>query len=413
MWWPGRPADRHHARLRGDMRDAIEDFMRHPVLLPVCLGLMLTGAALAQPAPQATPATPASEERAPPRGPAPETASSPTPAQSPARAAQSERTRETEADPPLPRIEPDAGPRTDGAEVSPAPPVRPPVLAWLESQGVTLTELGEEGGLRAWLGEARGGQMQVFYVTPDGRHLVAGLMFREGGSNVTAAQLAAMRERFDAERRRIQEQERRMATAQQRLDGGIDRALTSIPAQPSPSADSPRASGQEPAQPPAPSPEQVALRDRVVRAAEATAWFSIGQEGRPVVYLLADPQCPHCHAVWAQLRPRVEAGDILVKVILIGGLPGSEERAISILSRPEPGRVWFAGEGSTTARVAPPPPETSRQFQVARRLLQTNLDFAREMGVRGTPWIAYVDRNGVLRMVEGAVDMGQFLREIR
>lgn len=314
-----------------------------------------------------------------------------------------------DAEPELPRVEaaqPSSQVAVERPQVSSA---RPPVLAWLESQGVSLTALGEEGGLHAYLGEAAGGQMQVFYVTPDGQHLVAGLMFREGGANVTAAQLAAMRERFDAERRRIQEQERRMATAQRTLDGGLDRALTPAPQR----VPVPETPSSTPPSVREVSPEQAAHRDRVVRAAEATAWFSLGREGAPVVYLLADPQCPHCHSVWAQLRPRVEAGDIMVKVILVGGLPGSEERAISILSRPEPGRAWFAGEGSTPARVAPPPAETSRPFQVARRLLQTNLEFAREMGIRGTPWLAYVARDGGLRTVEGATDMSVFLRDLR
>jgi len=309
------------------------------------------------------------------------------------------------AEPPLPVIEP--LPETSSPAVA-SRPARAPALLWLESQGVTLTALGEEGGLSAYLGEAPGGQMQVFYLTPDGQHIVAGMMFREGGSNVTAAQLAAMRERFNAERRRIQEQESRMATAQQALGGGLDRALTPAPQRaPLPSAQEARPAS------PGPSAEHVALRDRVVRAAEATAWFSLGRDGAPVVYMLADPQCPHCHNVWAQLRPRIEAGEIMVKIILVGALPGSEERAISILSRSEPGRAWLAGEGSTNARVAPPPAETSRQFQMAQRLLRANLDFAREMGIRGTPWLAYVGRDGELRTVEGATDMGVFLRNIR
>lgn len=320
---------------------------------------------------------------------------------------------EVVSEPELPRS--DVPAVSSGDNVSPSEgggrPQRPPVLTWLEAQGVTLTALGEEGGLHAYLGEAPGGQMQVFYVTPDGRHIVAGLMFREGGTNITAAQLAAMRERFDAERRRLQEQERRLATAHRTMEGGLDRALTP----PSARASGPAASGASaaPAEASSPTPAQMAMRERVVRAAEATAWFSLGREEAPVVYLLADPQCPHCHSVWAQLRPRVEAGDIRVKVILVGALPGSEERAISILARPEPGRVWYAGEGSTAARVAPPPPEQSRQFQVARRLVHANLEFAREMGIRGTPWVAYVARDGTLRSVEGAVDMAAFLRDIR
>lgn len=319
-----------------------------------------------------------------------------------------------DGEPELPRIEtPSPGASSPGAAAPEArTPERPPILAWLESQGVTLTALGQEGGLFAYLGEAVGGQMQVFYVTPDGRHIVAGLMFREGGSNVTAEQLAVMRERFSAEQRRIQEQQQRMEAARRVLDGGLDRALTPAPER----APAPAAASSAVAAPSAPSAltaEQIATRDRVVRAAEATAWFSLGRDGAPVVYMLADPQCPYCHSVWAQLRPRVEAGEIQVKIILVGALPGSEERAISILARPEPGRVWFAGEGSSSRPVAPPPAETSRQFQVARRLLQANLEFARALGVRGTPWLAYVGADGALRTVEGATDMSVFLRGIR
>jgi len=334
------------------------------------------------------------------------TSASTQPSTKPAEQSSSRPAESSAAELPLPVIEPI--PETSAPAVEALKPVRASVLTWLESQGVVLTALGEEGGLSAYLGEAPGGRMQVFYLTPDGQHIVAGMMFREGGSNVTAAQLAAMRERFNAERRRIQEQEGRMATAQQVLGGGLEQALTPAPQRsPVPSPSETRSAPSEP------SAERVALRDRIIRAAEDTAWFSLGREGAPVVYMLADPQCPHCHNVWSQLRPRIEAGEIMVKIILVGALPGSEERAISILSRPEPGRAWLAGEGSTNARVAPPPPENSRQFQVAQRLLRANLDFAREAGIKGTPWLAYVGRDGELRTVEGATDMGVFLRNIR
>ena len=334
------------------------------------------------------------------------TQSSTQPSTKPIEQSSSRPAESSAAELPLPVIEPI--PETSASSVDTSKPARAPVLAWLESQGVVLTALGEEGGLYAYLGEAPGGRMQVFYLTPDGQHIVAGMMFREGGSNVTAAQLAAMRERFIAERRRIQEQEGRMATAQQALGGGLEQALTPAPQRsPVPSPSETQSSQSEL------SAERVALRDRIIRAAESTAWFSLGREGAPVVYMLADPQCPHCHNVWAQLRPRIEAGEIMVKIILVGALPGSEERAISILSRPEPGRAWLAGEGSTNARVAPPPPESSRQFQLAQRLLRANLEFAREAGIRGTPWLAYVGRDGELRTVEGATDMGVFLKHIR
>lgn len=293
-------------------------------------------------------------------------------------------------------------PTVEGSERRSAPPV----LAWLEAQGVQLTALGEAGGLSGYLAESPDGRLQVLYVTPDGRHVVAGLLFREGGANVTASQLAAMRERFEAERRRLSEQDRRVAAAHRSADGGFDKApslarLTE--AEGRKTADAPSQAR------PVEAAERAALRDRLLREAEATAWFSVGRSGAPVVWLVADPQCPHCHAAWAQLKPKVEAGEVTVRVILVGALPGSEERAISLLARPEPGRLWMAGEGSTPARVAPPPPETSRQHQIARQLLRTNLAFAQANGIRGTPWLAHVAADGELRIMEGAGDIAAFL----
>src|SRR3546814_15867850 len=39
--------------------------------------------------------------------------------------------------------------------------------------------------------------MQTFYVSPDGNHVVAGLLFRNGGVNVTGVQIGEMQSRFE------------------------------------------------------------------------------------------------------------------------------------------------------------------------------------------------------------------------
>ncbi len=72
----------------------------------------------------------------------------------------------------------------------------PAVIRYLQGDDVKVTSLGDEGGAKAYLGEARNGRYQVFYVSPDGEHMAAGLLFRSGGIDVTNAQVEAMLKRF-------------------------------------------------------------------------------------------------------------------------------------------------------------------------------------------------------------------------
>ena len=62
--------------------------------------------------------------------------------------------------------------------------------------GIEITSLGEAGGARSYLGRAPNGRYQVFYAAPDGDHVVAGIMFRSGGANVTTRQVGDMVHRF-------------------------------------------------------------------------------------------------------------------------------------------------------------------------------------------------------------------------
>jgi protein-disulfide isomerase len=73
----------------------------------------------------------------------------------------------------------------------------PPVLSWLQQQGNKLTLIGEEAGLKGYLLESPTGKLQSVYVAPDGKHVVLGLLYEQGGKNVTGVQLGEMRKRFD------------------------------------------------------------------------------------------------------------------------------------------------------------------------------------------------------------------------
>lgn len=72
-----------------------------------------------------------------------------------------------------------------------------PVVRALQADGIKFTVLGEDGGAKGYLGEAANGRYQAFYVTPDGEHVVTGLLFRSGGANVTSIQVGRMLRRFN------------------------------------------------------------------------------------------------------------------------------------------------------------------------------------------------------------------------
>ncbi len=356
-----------------------------------------------------------------------------------------------------------------------------PVLDYLRSQGVDLVSIGEVGGLEGYLSEAPGGRRQVFYVSPDGTALIAGVAFDARGSNLTGPQIDSMRRRTDAERARLDEERRRaeeaarsaierardsetrsrgLEAARDQFSGGLGtgapNAPTSRPATPAPAAEptpppaapsvtpapapapTPAPAAALPPPPPAPpsatevptgapvtpsAPRQGASADRfvsplnqaeVLAAAENLPWIRLGRETAPALYFMADPQCPFCHAAWAELRPRIVAGEISVRLILIGALPGSRDQVISILARGnDAGRAWLLGEGSKDGvAVQPPPARESQQYRDAEAFMNANNAFAVRFELTQTPWLAYKGADGRLFSKFGATELPAFLENL-
>ena len=274
----------------------------------------------------------------------------------------------------------------------------PKALEYLMESGVSLTYLGDAGGVAGYLGESPTGKVQTFYITPDGNHVIAGVLFRQGGVNVTGVQINDMKERFVNAKMRAESIAKDLE--------GVDES--NVPA-PIPSI----VSNLDEV-----SPEQITAGEAAVASIDdyrstrdleymksqfdQLAWFSVGSSTAPYVYMIADPNCPYCHRAWMDLRERVMSKEISVRVILIGALKGSREKAISILGRPEPGRAWFAGEGSTAEMpVAPPPMKNSKEYRAATGFLKVNESFVGKNELTSTPYLFAFDKNGVLYESEG------------
>ncbi len=135
------------------------------------------------------------------------------------------------------------------------------------------------------------------------------------------------------------------------------------------------------------SPEQLKKLDSLVAFVEG--------KGGPVVYLVTDPDCPHCRRAERILLPLVEEGKITVKVILMPLErlhPHAKKRAISIICDKKGLKELISGyEGSSC-------PEGEKKVTEARNLLLS-------MGIRATP--TYIFSDG--RFISGVLEAEKIL----
>jgi len=291
----------------------------------------------------------------------------------------------------------------------------PNVLSWLQTQGVKLTFLGEEGGLRGYLGESANGKMQTFYVTPDGNHVVAGILFRTGGTNVTGVQIGEMRARFESAAKDIVSATVENGPKPEAPGGATaDAPAPAKPEQPK-GAESP--GGKAEAQPQADGKEAIVVpppsgpvagadgrasevwiskldRAEFFKAVESAPFFEVGAvSAKPVLWMVADPQCPYCHKTWDHVRSLVYAKKLRVRILLIAGLKGSEPKARELLSQPVPARMWLDTNAGRTIGE-PKTDQNSEQWRKAGEFLDRNMQVAQRFGIERTPFLAYVGTDG-------------------
>jgi len=135
-----------------------------------------------------------------------------------------------------------------------------PVEQHLASQGVKIVQsFTSASGLRAIVAD-NGTEKRMFYITPDGKSLIVGMVFDAQGNNITSA---------DMNKAGVS-------------DVGGAKVMGDAQLQ--------------------------ALWDRV----EKRRWVQEGKSGK-VIYAFFDANCPYCHRLWSTLRAGVQAGKIQVR----------------------------------------------------------------------------------------------------
>lgn len=237
-----------------------------------------------------------------------------------------------------------------------AAPERPPALQALEKQGITVVgTFPAPGGLTAWAAYV-GQRPFALYATPDGKHVIAGTL-------------------LDAQGREAAED-------------ALEKAVGA------------------------------SMADAVWKQLQASTWIQDGKAGAArTVYVFTDPNCPYCNKFWADARPWVVSGKVVLRHVMVGVLtPTSAGKAAALLADKNPAAALDAYERSHarqnakalgTGRPRPLdgglkplssiPPEVGRKLEANEKLMAA-------LGVQATPALVWRDAAGAVQVRTGAPD---------
>ena len=240
---------------------------------------------------------------------------------------------------------------------APASSQPPAAVQSLEKNGVTIVgTFPAPGGLAAWAGYT--GQHPVaLYVTPDGKHVIAGTMFNADGKEV----------------------------AEDALEKVVRGPMTAV----------------------------------AWKQLESAHWIQDGKADAPrTVYVFTDPNCPYCNKFWSDARPWVDSGKVVLRHVIVGMLtPTSPGKAAALLSDKNPPAALAAYERANVRSnkenmqggrprpladdglkpLASIPPAIQAQLAANEKLMAS-------LGLEATPAMVWRDASGAIQVRTGAPD---------
>jgi len=239
-------------------------------------------------------------------------------------------------------------------------PKLPDPLQNLANEGAQIRFLGKDFGLDGWVA-IKNGQEQYFYVLPDGKGFLSGILFDDKGKAVTVQQVSRLRGQ----------------------DSGLLDSLTADP-----TLENTNTASSE-TQYEFKSPSEQLFWD-----IENSNWIPVGQAGTPVFYSFIDPACPHCHSMMKEMQPLIKAGKVQVRLIPIGFKESTRAQAAYLLATPNPEEAWWRHmDGDANALPA-------RQ-EINQQGVQRNLSIMQSWKLSVTPLVVYRGKDGKVKIVRG------------
>ncbi len=262
------------------------------------------------------------------------------------------------------------------------PPPLPEPLQNMVAEGAQMRYLGRMAGLDGWIA-IKGGQEQYFYVTPDRRAFVMGLLFDGEGRVATLRQVRALQEEAGAETLDL-------FTGSEFMREGASAPNDAFAVQ-----DNTQREFKTPA-------------EQLLNDVQDSNWVALGDESAPAIYTFIDPQCPHCHAFIDDLRANyIENGIVQVRMIPVGFRNDTRAQAAFLLAVPNPETRWYqhlSGDENALPVVA----------DINEQGVQRNLAIMQSWQVNVTPFTVYRAKTGDVKIVQGRVqNIEQMLSDLR
>lgn len=240
-------------------------------------------------------------------------------------------------------------------------PKLPQPIQNLVNEGAQIRYLGRDYGMDGWIA-IKNGQEQYFYVMPDQKAFLMGVMFDDSGKVVTVDQVSRLRK-----------------------DGDEVLDLLADDLTPKTNATEDKKSQLE-----FKSPSEQLFSD-----IESSNWLPLGQSGAPIMYAFIDPQCPHCHHMITDLRKDyIEAGRVQLRIIPIGFREETRAQAAFLMASPDPQTRFFNFlDGDENALPA-------RQ-EINQQGVQRNLAIMQTWKFNVTPMAVYRAKDGSVKIVRG------------
>jgi thiol:disulfide interchange protein DsbG len=259
-----------------------------------------------------------------------------------------------------------------GARAQDAPvPTMPKPIESLAAQGAQVRYMGKAHGMDSWLTIQRG-QEQYFYVLPDGEAFLMGLLFNKDGKLVTVEQINTLRKESGEVLDMLADDE----------PAGIRKKETSR--------------------------EFKTPAERLYADVEDSNWVTIGNPKAPFLYVFMDPQCPHCHAFFEDVRkPYIETGKLQMRLIPVGFKDETRAQAAFLLASGDPETRWLKHmDGDKTALPA--------KAEVSQQGIQMNMAVMQSWKLDATPIAIYRDKKNEIKIVRGrAKDIDALFNDLR
>jgi len=294
------------------------------------------------------------------------------------------------------------------------------LLATHNAEHRPLMRIGE---MQAWAIEGAGGEPTLALTTNDGLTVV-GKVYGPQGEDISAALLATVPS--------VQPSMAAISQAPQTLpsqapitlpqsspDPSMSAVLSNItravPAAPAPAPvaiptpdmrDTPAVSSQHAQPETAPitastaptSDEQAGMNAIFQQAGDERIWFSAAapKPDAPVVYMLADPECPHCQWTIDAMHTQISSGDIDLRIIFapITGVPGFNS-SLSILHSENVSQSFMAHMTSQTRGTqAISQMDTDTADRAVVQGIVDNINWMRTNRMPGVPFFLYMTDDG-------------------